>query len=224
MGAVWDFWLLHTARNSRFLQQLRRTYDVTLYHCWTVCTCDISWSRTSVQVLQVRFSGVSFFLCRFHRPKAHNQQKTNTKKFRMSSPTLLKPSGQMDSQLDASFRIVWTPNLRWLWSSSNSYVSRRKFFTVWPPNASRHKLIASPLYKHAWNLQLFATGWTCEPTCESVWPPIALVRIVLYFSVRRRLVSVWVGTKYANTKLTRATLDSMFVGKFTLLNRTFSGS
>ena len=33
-----------------------------------------------------------------------------------------------------------------LWSSSNSYAIRRKIFTVWPPNASRHKLIASQLY------------------------------------------------------------------------------
>ena len=31
--------------------------------------------------------------------------------------------------------------------ASNSYASRRKFFTVWPPNASRHKLIASQLYE-----------------------------------------------------------------------------
>ena len=42
--------------------------------------------------------------------------------------------GQTDSQ-----------DFCWLWSSSNSYVSRRKFFTIWPPNASRHKLIASQL-------------------------------------------------------------------------------
>ena len=35
---------------------------------------------------------------------------------------------------------------RWLWSSSNSYASRRKFFPVWPPSASRHKLIVSHLY------------------------------------------------------------------------------
>ena len=30
-------------------------------------------------------------------------------------------------------------DLRWLWSSSNSCTSRRKFYTVWSPNASRHK-------------------------------------------------------------------------------------
>ena len=44
--------------------------------------------------------------------------------------------------------------------------------TVWPPNTSRHKLIASQLYiREVYDfLQL---AWTCEPTCESVWPPIA---------------------------------------------------
>ena len=36
-------------------------------------------------------------------------------------------------------------DLCWLWSSSNLDASRRKFFTVWPPCASRHKLIASNL-------------------------------------------------------------------------------
>ena len=41
--------------------------------------------------------------------------------------------------------LIWMV-LRWLalsWSSSNSHASQRKFFTVWPPTASRHKLIAS---------------------------------------------------------------------------------
>ena len=36
-------------------------------------------------------------------------------------------------------------DLRGLWSSSNLDASRRKLFTVWPPSASRHKLIASNL-------------------------------------------------------------------------------
>ena len=39
-------------------------------------------------------------------------------------------------------RLAWT-----LIEQSNSHASRRKFLTVWPPNASRHKgLIASHLY------------------------------------------------------------------------------
>ena len=67
---------------------------------------------------------------------------------------LIRP-GQTDSQVDASQRKFstcgdlrqWTSdNLRWFWSSSNSYASRRTFFTVLPPNASRHTLIASHLY------------------------------------------------------------------------------
>ena len=39
-----------------------------------------------------------------------------------------------------------------------------KFLTVWPSKASRHKLM---LYG------FLSLAWTCEPTCESVWPPIA---------------------------------------------------
>ena len=31
-------------------------------------------------------------------------------------------------------------DLRSLWSRSNLHVSRRKFFTVWPPNPSQRKL------------------------------------------------------------------------------------
>ena len=70
----------------------------------------------------------------------------------------------MDSQIDAMFmqrlafnlRFVWPPNyvslrglamtwkdLHWLWSMKSNSI---KFFTVWPRNASRHKLIASQLY------------------------------------------------------------------------------
>ena len=56
-------------------------------------------------------------------------------------------------RLVSDLRFVWPPtcvNLRWLaltWSTSNSYASRRKFFTVWPPNANQHKWIARHLYK-----------------------------------------------------------------------------
>ena len=70
-----------------------------------------------------------------------------------------------------AFRLA--THLRWLWSSSNSYTSRREFFTVWPLNTSRHKVITSHLYmRKIWDF-LKLTWWTCEPTCESVWPPIA---------------------------------------------------
>ena len=88
-----------------------------------------------------------------------------------------------------SHPLVWTCDvLHWLWSSSNSYASRRKFVTVWPPNASRHNLIASQLYMremydflrlasrlanrlatHRTSVRKF---WFCKLalTCESVWP------------------------------------------------------
>ena len=62
---------------------------------------------------------------------------------------VLKPS-QTDSRLHASQAKLFdllstcvrlaTPtcvDLRWLWSSSNSYASRCKFLIVWPPTASR---------------------------------------------------------------------------------------
>ena len=57
-----------------------------------------------------------------------------------------------------------------LWSSSNSW--RRNFIAVWPPNASWHKLIASQLCIRE-TYDFLRLAWTCEPTCESVWPAIA---------------------------------------------------
>ena len=108
------------------------------------------------------------------------------------------------TQADASFwlarsdlRLVWPAtfmDLRWLWWSSNSYASRRKFVTVWPPNTSRHSLIASQLYQRAFRL-----AWTCEPTCKSVWPPIASPYASSCFANLYRLAStyksVWPGLK-----------------------------
>ena len=104
------------------------------------------------------------------------------------------------TQVNASFRLafnlrfVWLPtydDLLWHWPSSNSYPSRRKCFTVWPPNASRHKLIASKLYMRL--------AWTCEPTCESVWPTIASPYVSSGSANLRRLTSncesVWPGLK-----------------------------
>ena len=79
------------------------------------------------------------------------------------------------------------------------------FFTVWPPSASRHKLIPSNLLLwkrinqlYAWNLRLFAT---CEPTCESVWPPFASPYASSGFANLRWLAStcesVWPGLKHS---------------------------
>ena len=44
--------------------------------------------------------------------------------------------------IDFKIIIMW----HWIWSSSNSHASWPSFVTVWPPNASRHKLSASQLY------------------------------------------------------------------------------
>ena len=54
----------------------------------------------------------------------------------------------------------------------NSYASRRKFFTVWPPNTSQHNMIASQLYMREIDAFL-RFAWTCEPTYKFFWPPFA---------------------------------------------------
>ena len=73
-----------------------------------------------------------------------------------------------------------------IWSSSNS--SRRKFFTVWTLNASGHKLIASQQYMSG-IYGFLRLAWTCEPTCESVWPPFASLYASSGFANLCRLVS-----------------------------------
>ena len=97
---------------------------------------DPTHSLFSYKYITERYVGLGFCLCKL---LIHDYK--------------LSP-GQMDSQVDASFGLafnlcfVWPPtcdNLRWLWSSSNLDASRCKFFTVWPPSASRHKLITSTL-------------------------------------------------------------------------------
>ena len=99
-------------------------------------------------------------------------RKTTTTTTKRAQPPL--SPGQTDSQVNSSLQL-WPPtcvelhrleticvDLRWFWSSSNS----------WPPNASQHKLIASQLYtREIYEFLRFARTW--EPTCESVWPPIA---------------------------------------------------
>ena len=57
---------------------------------------------------------------------------------------LAKRTRKFSTSVELAFHL--TTHLRGLWSSSNSYTSRRKFFTIWPPNATRHLLIASQLY------------------------------------------------------------------------------
>ena len=88
-----------------------------------------------------------------------------------------RKSTQFSTCVQLAFRLVThlrrlaIPNCVDFGRAQFLYVSRRKFFTVLPPNASRHKLIASQLYiREMYGFLQFA--WTCEPTCESVWPPI----------------------------------------------------
>ena len=67
-----------------------------------------------------------------------------------------------DSQVDATDSLVFhlATHLRWptlTWLSSNSYASRRKFFTVGPQCIC---------------MTFLRLAWTWKPTCESVCPPI----------------------------------------------------
>ena len=68
------------------------------------------------------------------------------------------------TQINASFRLAVTPPTA-LTCVDFSRARIRTQVTVWPPNASRHKLIASHLYMRE-IYDFFAT-------CESIWPPIA---------------------------------------------------
>ena len=67
-------------------------------------------------------------------------------------------------------------NFRWLWSNSNSRASRRKSFTVWPPNTSWHKLIARHLYMRNW--------WVCV-TCVNVRADLRICLAIHHKSVRK---------------------------------------
>ena len=136
-------------------------------------------------ILEIRYSQELAKRGWSHYHSFFSSAKTQEKHAFVKCYTILSP-GQMDSQVDSSLiglalnlRFVWPPtcdDLHGLALTSVELKSGRKFFTVLTPSASRHKLIASDLLLwkrvnqwYAWNLQLFAT---CEPTCESVWPPI----------------------------------------------------
>ena len=100
-----------------------------------------------------------------------NNNNNNNNRTRSVMSSSLSPD-QTDSQANASFRLAF--NLPFVWpptcvhfamtcvSSSNSYASRRNlFFTAWPPNARRHKLITSHPYVRGitafWNLRELAS-------------------------------------------------------------------
>ena len=117
---------------------------------------------------------------------------------------LFKSPGQTESQIDASWRkfsicvrvsfghprALSCDDLRWLWSSSNSNASRRKFFT----NTCRSQVSCICV-----NYAFCDLPWTYEQTCESVWPPIASPYASSGFANLRRLAStcesVWPGLK-----------------------------
>ena len=98
------------------------------------------------------------------------------------SPEPFLSPGQTDSQVDArrkfstcvplAFRLA--THLRWLATTCVDFgraqihmQSRRRFFTVWPPNASRHNLIASNCICVKF-MTFVWLAWTCEPISESV--------------------------------------------------------
>ena len=110
------------------------------------------------------------------------------------------PGQTADSQVNASFRVAFIlrfvcpptcVDLRWLALTLvelNSRANPRKFFIVWPPNASRHKLIVSHLYMSG-IYNFLRLAWASEPTCESVWPPFASPYASSGFANLHRLVS-----------------------------------
>ena len=57
-------------------------------------------------------------------------------------------AGQTDSQVNVSFRLAfrWPPTCDDFGQTQIRTQVDASFFIVWPPNASRHKLIASQLY------------------------------------------------------------------------------
>ena len=73
-------------------------------------------------------------------------------------------------KLTFSLHFVWPPTCVDLWEVVMTCIDfDRALITVWPPNTSQHKLIASQhLHMHGM-CGFFAT---CIPTCESIWPPI----------------------------------------------------
>ena len=74
-----------------------------------------------------------------------------------SSPGQTNSQSQPSFRLALNLRFLWPPTCVDLhrlattrgdfWASSNSHATRRKFFIVWRPDASRHKLIASHLMR-----------------------------------------------------------------------------
>ena len=59
-------------------------------------------------------------------------------------------------------------DLRWLWSSSNSYASFSPFGHPTQVDTSWPQVICIRV-----KFTPLRLAWTCDPTCELVWPPFA---------------------------------------------------
>ena len=108
-------------------------------------------------------------------------------RWRISVPTKsLAKRARKSPQVNVQLAFRLATHLRWFWSSSNLHASRRTFFTVWPPNASRHK-VDRKFHAYTDDLRLSATCepvwlpiaspckfWLCKLawTCEAVWPAV----------------------------------------------------
>ena len=97
--------------------------------------------------------------------------------------TQVEDLGQLATSFGQGLRALalTCDDLRSLWSRSNLHASRRKFFTVWPPNPSQRKLSdVHELIISQWNtgyvcleMVFLRHACTCEETCQCVWPPNA---------------------------------------------------
>ena len=142
------------------------------------------WAGRKGFYLKTEWSWKSYKTVQFHPPQNGHKPQAKCYSF-----------GQTDSQVDA-FRLAFHLATHLFRLASTlvelkfAHASRGKFFTIWPPNASRHKLIASQLYIR--EIYVFLRlAWTCEPTGESVWPPIAspYASSQGFANLRRRLAS-----------------------------------
>ena len=86
------------------------------------------------------------------------------------------------------------------------------FFTIWPPNTSRHTLVTS---EHTWNVRLLKLAWTCDLTCESVWPPIASLLQVL---ILQTCESIWSAAYSPITQFACVFLRARVTKEWTLIN------
>ena len=113
---------------------------------------DFIWQRDSIATSYFSkskrehwtFSWLSYFYCllistvEYFAP--HSTSVVKNDQTRSTFSIIVKPwPNGLASQPNFPFRLA--AHLRWLWSSSNSYASRRTFFTVSSPNTSWSQVI-----------------------------------------------------------------------------------